>query len=243
MEAQRPPVAGRSPPGRALRTGTVTDRIFSPLFNNSEKQYKDKCNKFAFLNKMTDPLEVPEHLRAIARDELGETPEVRARALQELRTRIAALPESDRLADVSDQNLIRFLRCRKYDMEKALQSTVDLQKFNSLHPEWVDNLRADEFQIFSTFFQVLEHRGPRGQFIVVLRPNNGIKVFTPEFIAENPLAMIRCNIFFLDRLRKSIEVQICGVIVCNSFKGFSVGDNLRLSKASKVNEQIATFMF
>ncbi len=118
-----------------------------------------------------------------------------------------------------------------------------MQKFNISHPEWVDQLRADEFRVFSTFFQVLENRGPKGQFIVVLRPNNGIKIFTPEFIAENPLAMIRCNLFFLDRLSKNIEVQICGVIVCNSFKGFTIRDNLRLSKASKVNEQIATFRF
>jgi hypothetical protein len=192
---------------------------------------------------MADPLEIPEPLRTIAREDLGETPEVRCKALQELRSKIAALPESDRLADVSDQNLIRFLRCRKYDMEKALQSTVDMQKFNGSHPEWVNELRADEFRIFSTFFQVLENRGPKGQFILVLRPTNGIKIFTPEFLAENPLAMIRCNLFFLDRLSKNIEVQVCGVIVCNSFKGFTLRDNFRLSKASKVNEQIATFRF
>ena len=192
---------------------------------------------------MSDPLELPDHLRTIAREELGETPEVRRQSLEELKRRIAALPEVDRLSDVSDQNLIRFLRSRKYDIEKALQCTIELQKFNTTHAEWVENLRAEEFRVFSTFFQVLEQRGPKGQFIIVLRPNNGIKVFTPEFLAENPLAMIRCNIFFLDRLSKNVDAQVCGVVACNSFKGFTVRDNLRLSKACKVSEQIGTFRY
>lgn len=192
---------------------------------------------------MADPLDLPDHLLSIAKDELGETPEIRRKLLTEMRAKIAELPESDRLTDLSDVNLIRFLRCRKYDLDKALQATVDLQKFQTSHPEWTDNLRADEFRVFSTFFQVLEHRGPKGQFIIVLRPNNGIKIFTNDFLAENPLAMIRCNIFFLDRLSKNVDVQVCGVIVCNSFKGFTVRDNFRLSKASKVNEQIGTFRF
>jgi hypothetical protein len=56
-----------------------------------------------------DPLDLPEHLRLVAKEELGENPEIRRTSLEILRTKISELPEADRLADVSDLNLIRFL--------------------------------------------------------------------------------------------------------------------------------------
>ena len=70
-------------------------------------------------------------LAKIAFEDFGETPERRQQALIDLRKRIAELPnEKDRLEDVSDVNLIRFIRGRKYDLEKALETTIAPDKKN-----------------------------------------------------------------------------------------------------------------
>ena len=69
-----------------------------------------------------DQFNLPEELAALALKDFGETKERRSAALLELRARIEALPESDRLADRSHANIIRFIRSRKYDITKALES-------------------------------------------------------------------------------------------------------------------------
>ena len=60
-----------------------------------------------------------EALRAAAERELGETSERRAAALAELRARLQALPEGERPAYSSDAALLRALRPRKFNVERA----------------------------------------------------------------------------------------------------------------------------
>jgi hypothetical protein len=66
-----------------------------------------------------DGVTLPEHLRAVAERELGETPERRAAALAELRERLGRLPESERPSDTTDAALLRALRPRKFSVDKA----------------------------------------------------------------------------------------------------------------------------
>mmetsp|Transcript_18780 Transcript_18780/g.38150 ORF Transcript_18780/g.38150 Transcript_18780/m.38150 type:complete len:182 (+) Transcript_18780:2-547(+) len=50
--------------------------------------------------------------------------------------------------------------------------------------------------------------------------------------------MIRSHIWMLDVLSHTVDVQVAGLILCVSFKGFTFHDNLMLSKGIKVSEQI-----
>ena len=51
--------------------------------------------KLSVVGTDTDPLDLPPHLAEIAERDLGETPEVRAAALVELRKRILELPDKE----------------------------------------------------------------------------------------------------------------------------------------------------
>ena len=81
-----------------------------------------------------DPLALPTAaLRSAAFDQWGETAETRLAALTQLRARIEALPAEDRLHDLGDANLMRFIRNRKFDVDKALATTVKLKRFYTAH--------------------------------------------------------------------------------------------------------------
>lgn len=76
------------------------------------------------MSSFEDPTLLPSELASVALELYGETTELRKESLLELRDRIKELPLSDQLDDTSDKSLIRFLRFRKYDLEKSLQGTV-----------------------------------------------------------------------------------------------------------------------
>ena len=85
-----------------------------------------------------DPLELPEYLKKMALEDFGETTETRRTALIELRKRISELSdEKDRMVNITDANLVRYIRGRKYDLDKALETTVERQRFETKHPEWM----------------------------------------------------------------------------------------------------------
>ena len=123
-----------------------------------------------------DPLNLPDFLAKIALEDFGETPETRAAALVELRKRIAELPdEKDRLEDVTDGNLIRFIRGRKYDMDRALETTVEMRRFKNENPDWF-NPSPEALTQFDAFCGLLPTTSPTGQKVFVMFPAKGIKV-------------------------------------------------------------------
>jgi hypothetical protein len=62
-------------------------------------------------------------LKAAAAEQLGETDATKAVALPALRAKLNALPEEERPTDVSDANLLRHLRGRKFRVEEACAHT------------------------------------------------------------------------------------------------------------------------
>jgi hypothetical protein len=89
---------------------------------------------------MCAAVELPKELQEVAFEEFGETEELRTSQLLALREEINQLPEIDRLTDTGDVNLIRFLRSRKFDIEKALHSTVQWQRFYKKYEEVLHNI-------------------------------------------------------------------------------------------------------
>ena len=172
---------------------------------------------------MIDPLDFSSELATVAFNLYGETKELRKTSLTELRNRIKALPSNDQLDDTSDYNLIRFLRFRKYDLDKALQGTIELKHFNEKHKSILNNLNenGEEFIVFEKFLVVLENLDSQGRVIVVMQPAKGIKIFTPEFLKSNPRAMLRFNVWMFDKLSRDPRIQVHGMIVINTFKNLT----------------------
>ena len=141
-------------------------------------------------------------------EQLGETPEVRTAALAALREKIAQLPQADRIENTSDNHMIRFLRARKFDIDEALQRTVDYARFYGKWGKHLEGMSADEFLIHKDFLMVLQGRDREGRVMIVMQPKKGIGVFTKEFVKENPFGMLRFNVWMFERLSHNPDVQV-----------------------------------
>ena len=61
-------------------------------------------------------------------------------AIKELRERVELLPPGDQIQDKSDYNLVKFLRGKKYNMEKTLKVVTKRVLFHRQYPELVEVL-------------------------------------------------------------------------------------------------------
>ena len=182
---------------------------------------------------------------AIAFEEYGETEEMRRSGLSKLRSLILALPEEDRLNDLGDANLIRFLRCRKFDIDWALQTTVQLKKFYVENSEVLSDLNGTEFDIFfgaeSTgiinFFRLYKNVCPKGRVIMVVRPSRFLSFLTSENLTKYPHCGLRLSIWLFDRLSRDIDIQVGGLYLFLSFSECTLYQTMSFSTMMTMEEQ------
>jgi len=163
---------------------------------------------------MSDSLDLPPHLAAEAFAQYKETPESRRKALDELRKGIQELPEEDRLNDLSDLNLIRFVRCRKYDVARALATTVTLKRFYVKHATLLRGLDGSAFKLLDQFQSLRIKKGldkQSGKTLVMVRPARLMPGMTSDFQKAHPNALLRMNIWVMDRLSRDPDVQVNGI--------------------------------
>ncbi|XP_052507373.1 alpha-tocopherol transfer protein-like isoform X3 [Budorcas taxicolor] len=169
-----------------------------------------------------------EDLVAKAREELQEKPEWRLRDVQALRDMVRK--ECPNLnTSLEDAFLLRFLRARKFDYDRALQLLVNYHSCRRSWPEVFNNLRPSALKevLASGFLTVLPHTDPRGCHVLCLRPDRWIPSNYP--ITEN----IRAIYLTLEKLIQSEETQVNGIVILADYKGVS------LSKASHFGPFIA----
>ncbi|XP_007475872.1 alpha-tocopherol transfer protein-like isoform X2 [Monodelphis domestica] len=169
-----------------------------------------------------------EELVTKAREELQEKPEWRLRDVQALRDMVCKdYPSLSTSLD--DAFLLRFLRARKFDYDRALQLLVNYHSCRRSWPEVFDNLKPSALKevLGSGFLTMLPHSDPRGCQVVCLRPDRWIPSNYP--ITEN----IRAIYLTLEKLIQSEETQVNGIVILADYKG--VG----LAKASHFGPFIA----
>ena len=188
-----------------------------------------------------DEFNLTAELQAFAFEEFGETIDSRTKGLFDLRQLIANLPEKDRIIDISDKNLLRFLRARKYDLDATLKSVIQYHHFMSSHESILSNIQRNEITDFSDFLTVVREPGPRGKLIVIMRPALGIPLFTIELLKANPRVMFRYNFWLFERISHDPYAQICGLILINSFKGLGFWGQMKMSSMAPISDQFATF--
>lgn len=186
-----------------------------------------------------------ERLKQDAERLLGETNEVRERSLRELHELVDGLSKEDKeILDTSDRSLIRFLRGKKFRVQKAFTCIQNLIAFRKEHPDWCKESNPQEFAIFSKFFNILPVEADEGGVIIMARPAIGIKLLgDSSFRASNPHAMVRFNIWLMNALSYNQLVQVYGLYMINSFNGFTFYDNITLSSVAPVSERLAIFQF
>ena len=166
-----------------------------------------------------DSINLPPELAAIAFSEFGETKELRDTLLDQLRQRIQALPYvTDRLVDLSDRSLIRFLRSRKFDLETALESTIKLQQFAEKYQDVIKSLNNEEIGDFSHFLSVIREPLPSGRVIMMMKPKEGLKIFTEEKKRKNPRLMLKVDLF--------LEYSLYSFYIIDKYLDYSVEEQL-----------------
>ena len=189
-----------------------------------------------------DPLELPPHLATIAERYFGETPERRRSALLEFRKRIEALPETDRLQDLSDKNLIRFIRNFKFNMDKAFNATIAYVKFRRAHPE-LFIITEEEVKLQNGIFNVVIGSPPEYRVVITIMPKKMVYQMTEAFLKLHPQYSLRFNMWCMEVLSMMPEVQVCGIAAVVSFKGFTFSDNITMSRVVSLSDNMKIYYY
>lgn len=162
-------------------------------------------------------------LKEIAEKELNETAESRAEAIPKLRKLLEELPEEERPADVSDRILLRFLRARKFDVDRAYEVIVNLEKFRRAHPEYFTDLKGEEFREFygQGFMRVLRTPDKLGRCVSLLMPK--------RLASADLSVMMRWNMWSMERMSRNPHFQVNGMVIVEDFDNMSVMDSMRMS--------------
>lgn len=160
-----------------------------------------------------------------ARRELGENPETRGEACRELRMRIDELEhqgDADREGVTFERKdskfLLRFLRARKFNIERALQLYVNYYKYRhkyrhllvDFHPRSVENV------IRAGIFGVLDTRLKDGSKAFCLVPERW------DYTTIPPNDAFKTFILVLDKLVEDEENQVHGLSVFDNLECLSL---------------------
>lgn len=167
------------------------------------------------LNGYTEDLSeediLPPDLREVAEKILNETPERRAQALKELRELLAGY--ADTLRSRTDTLfLLRFLRVRKFDAQRAFQMIQNYYRARYLNPELYEGLhplaKKNLFELQT--HTVLPDTDSEGSKICVLRMGNwnpsicsldslaGLCILAWEHLLEDPRTQVNGIVMLLD---------------------------------------------
>ncbi|KAJ8369696.1 hypothetical protein SKAU_G00097240 [Synaphobranchus kaupii] len=167
-------------------------------------------------------------LVAKAREELQEKPEWRLRDVQALRDMV--LKEQPNLRTrLDDAFLLRFLRARKFDYDRALQLLLNYHTSRRAWPEVFNDLRPSTVKhvLDLGFLTVLPQPDPDGRYILCLRPGKWKPNDYP--FVDN----IRAIYLTLEKLIQPEETQVNGIVILADYSG--VG----LSQASSLGPFLA----
>ncbi|XP_072175968.1 alpha-tocopherol transfer protein-like [Diadema setosum] len=148
-----------------------------------------------------------DNLRKKAELELGETPERREEALANLRRRMEE--KKSIVFNTDSQFLIRFLRAKKFDEDRAYKTIVKYYELHVKHPEFFEKYHPTRIKhvLDDGFPFVLDSTDEEGRHIVAMRPGN----WDPR---NYPVSDIALALFMvIDQLVEDEAAQINGVIM------------------------------
>ncbi|XP_050418583.1 alpha-tocopherol transfer protein-like isoform X1 [Patella vulgata] len=142
-----------------------------------------------------------------AKNELNEDPETRNVEINTLRTRIQSCPGLKSRLD--SEFLVRFLRAKKFDQERAFNLVKSYYKIRKDNPEMFKDMvpSAVDCVIESKVTGVLDHTDKQGRKVMIVRPGK----WDPS---QCPLMDIfKLNYLTLSKLIEDEETQVNGVIL------------------------------
>ncbi|GAB1610986.1 alpha-tocopherol transfer protein-like [Argonauta hians] len=147
-----------------------------------------------------------------AESELNEKPQWRARDIQALRDMV--LSQKDLLSRTDDAFLLRFLRARKFDYDRALNLLLNFYKMKAENQNLFVNLKPSTIQhvLRAGLVVPLEQRDKDGRKVIVMKPGQWNPDKVPIFDMYKTLFVI------LTKLIEDEETQVSGIIVIVDLK-------------------------
>ncbi len=160
-------------------------------------------------------LSLSPELAVIAANELNETAKNRSQCLAELRKTIEDC--DDVALETEDEFLLRFLRCKKFDVAKAVTVYQGYHSFRSENARLFENLSPLNVKhVWMTgVIGALPHRDKKGRAIMVAFPGR----WDPEVHSLED--MMKSMVLQLEHLITSVETQINGIVLIADFTEFS----------------------
>lgn len=131
-----------------------------------------------------------------------------------------------------DKFLLRFLRAKKFDLNRAEQLFINYHIFRHKHSGVLGEISPQAAQhVLSTgLVTVLPHRTKDGCRVIVLRPSKwDIDVITTGEIMKTTLVV-------LDKLLEDEETQVHGLAMFDNLEGFSLMQALHMAKSDHMKK-------
>ncbi|XP_077989663.1 alpha-tocopherol transfer protein-like [Glandiceps talaboti] len=149
-----------------------------------------------------------------AEKELNEKPQWRQRDIDALRDMLEKRPDIYFRSD--DAFLLRFLRAKKFDYDRAFQMLVNYYEVRKNYPDIYANLLPSKIQhVWENNLQAaLPCRDKDGRIVIIFRPGKWNASKFPI------IDIIKANFLSLEKLLEDEETQVNGVVIIIDLSGF-----------------------
>ncbi|KAF8778016.1 Alpha-tocopherol transfer protein-like [Argiope bruennichi] len=220
----------------ARRSSALSAAIISEKRKISNKSAQPHCcplqSPIMFLTAWIEGL--TSHMVKKAQVELGETPEVRKKAVQELTKLLNAEPNLK--PRLEEKFLIRYLRAKKYNVSKAYKSLICYYYFKSNYDGIFTNFKPSQLKhvLDMNCVSLLPLRNRDGASIGVLRLGN----FDPSIASGEEL--IATCLLCAEIGTDNEATIVCGSICVLDMQGFTFKKMLHFSSFNLISLFVAS---